>query len=76
VRFDIRSLKKRILKRVVHDPVTMSTESPDCVRGDVCHVGVLPDQSGAMRSDPRAGRVPHAHPRPVPLRLGHPPGRR
>ena len=49
-------LSSRIAKRVVHDPVTMSIESPDCVRGDVCHVGVFPDQSGAMRPVPEMGR--------------------
>lgn len=49
-------LRRRILKRVVHDPVTMSRESPDCYRGDVSHVGVVPGQSGALRPIAEMGR--------------------
>lgn len=49
-------LASRILTRVVHDPVTMSEESPDCHRGDISHVGVLPAQSGALRPIPEMGR--------------------
>ena len=42
-------LKRRILKRTVHDPWTMSKESPDAIRGDIGHIGVVPEQSGALR---------------------------
>ena len=49
-------LRRRILKRVVHDPVTMSRESPDCYRGDVSHVGMVPEQSGALRPIAEMGR--------------------
>jgi phytoene dehydrogenase-like protein len=52
----VPGLKGRILKRVVHDPVTMSRESPDCFRGDVSHVGMVPEQSGASRPIPEMGR--------------------
>jgi phytoene dehydrogenase-like protein len=52
----VPGLKRRILKRVVHDPVTMSSESPDCFRGDVSHVGMVPEQSGARRPIPEMGR--------------------
>jgi phytoene dehydrogenase-like protein len=55
-RYYVPGLRGRILKRVVHDPVMMSRESPDCHRGDVSHVGMLPEQSGAMRPIPEMGR--------------------
>lgn len=55
-RFYVPGLADRIEWRTVHDPVRMSEESPDCVRGDVSHVGVVPEQSGAMRPVPEMGR--------------------
>jgi phytoene dehydrogenase-like protein len=52
----VPGLRNRISKRVVHDPVTMARESPDCHRGDVSHVGMRPEQSGANRPIPEMGR--------------------
>lgn len=49
-------LGERVLARTVADPVTMSIDSPDCIRGDVCHVGVTPDQSGSHRPIPAMAR--------------------
>lgn len=48
-RYYLPGLKQRILKRVVHDPVTMSIDSPDAVGGNVGHLANSPEQSGALR---------------------------
>ncbi|MGB5812583.1 MAG: NAD(P)/FAD-dependent oxidoreductase [Polyangiales bacterium] len=45
-----------VLERVVHDPVTMSIESPDALGGSTYHVGNRPEQTGAMRPIPELGQ--------------------
>lgn len=49
-------LRSRILARTVQDPVAMSVESPDCLRGDVGHLAVLVNQTGASRPIPEMGQ--------------------
>ncbi|MEM7135817.1 MAG: NAD(P)/FAD-dependent oxidoreductase [Myxococcota bacterium] len=49
-------IEQQILKRVVQDPVTMSLERADVLRGDICHVGCGPGQMGAARPIPEMGQ--------------------